>query len=680
MAILNITGQPLHFGGIKESDFTCQRPSPYCALFKQSEDTIRHQFLQTPCGESLICNGEFEASETLIVNGDFNGNADNWTLTPGSGSLAYSGGKVVHSGDLSSLSQSIASLIVGQSYVLTFTVSNMIDVDSSISASLGGGASSGFYTSDGTYTVTLVAGNSNDLLVFAPLEDVTIDNIVLTSIDCWSGDGWDIGSGSACHLPGNTDSLLTTLTESIAINDYYVIAFSVFSMTDGNLEIYLGGELVDTITENGDYTRYYTIIAPTDNDLQFLPSTDFDGCITTASVYQLLNGNDVLLSTAIVDLDGFFIDYAQGSVHEDRVYLNKEAYELQEGCYKMVMFDPCAPTPSDTIEVNADVPFNSTGTWDVGHAVTAIGQEGSIVVTGGKLVQAFNSTNITNNVYHHITQDYNWPVGISGAYFTVTVQTGAWSHTTGANIYLLLPGGTLSTQLFQINPITGTVAPNTTYTRSFFAFFNNDPGTIFQITPSTTTPLTNKFGIMIGLGGHTSGETQELVSFSVQYAGVYPGTSYPYLESNCFKIAEDTGNAQLMRGVFDENHSYGLVFETNIFPYVQQRLFLSFTNPHNPGKSGNFLQSNSVKRKIFSQRDYAFDLTIHATDIITHRAVNTMMDADHFYIGASASDLIEYNSEEKDYSPDYGKKGESPVGEAVIEVTRVDTSKFNLNQ
>lgn len=680
MALQNITGQPLHFGTIEENDLTCQKPSPYCALYKQSEDTIKHQFIQTPCGESVICNGDFEATDNLVVNGGFDTDTNGWTLDAGSGSLNYAGQEVRHTGGLSDLSQSITGLEDGQTYYLTFTVSGMIHVDSFIKAQLGGGSFSDDITSDGTYTIAIIAGSSNDILGFVMNEDVNIDNIILTGVNCWSGEGWNFNEGSACHDVTASDPLVTTVTETLVTNDYYVIHFSVFGMTGGTLDVTFGGDEVATITENGTYTFYTTILLASDNLLVFQPQGDFDGCVSSVSAYKLLNPNELSTATAIVDLDGNFISYAGVVLIEDRVVITKPAIELDEGCYKIVMLDLCNGEPVGGLtEINQDVPFDSSGTWDVGHATVSGGQDGSFVVTGGKLVQHFPTSGITTTVYHHITQDYNWPVGISGGYFTVTVQTGNWDNDMG-NIYLMLPGQFTFNQLYRINPVNTQVDGNTTYTRTFFAFIDNDPNSIFQPYLGVTTPLYNKFGIAINLGGYFSGQTQELLSFSVQFAGVYPGTSFLSLESNCLKVLEDTGNAQLMVGTFDEVHSYGFVFNPNFFSDIRQRLFLSFVNPHNPGKSGNFLQSNSVKRKTYAQRDYAFDLIIHPTDIITHRAVTTILDADHCYIGISEASLIEYNSDEKDYAPDYGRKGESPLGEAITEITRVSSTKFNLNQ
>lgn len=130
-----------------------------------------------------------------ITNGGFTGNANGWTLGAG---WTYSSNSVSHSSNgTSALTQSV-SVVIGERYEVSFTISNL--TVGTVSVSLGG-VSLGTFSANGTYTARIVIASTNGIS-FAPSNTarLTIDNVsakLLTGGTVQSGNLLVQGSGAS---------------------------------------------------------------------------------------------------------------------------------------------------------------------------------------------------------------------------------------------------------------------------------------------------------------------------------------------------------------------------------------------------------------------------------------------------------------------------------------------------
>jgi hypothetical protein len=130
-----------------------------------------------------------------ITNGTFTGNASGWTLGAG---WTYSSNSVSHSSNgINALTQSV-SVVVGERYEVSFTISNL--TVGTVTVSLGG-VSLGTYSANGTYTARIVI-LSTTAISFVPSNTarLTIDNVsakLLTGGTVQSGNLLVEGSGAS---------------------------------------------------------------------------------------------------------------------------------------------------------------------------------------------------------------------------------------------------------------------------------------------------------------------------------------------------------------------------------------------------------------------------------------------------------------------------------------------------
>jgi hypothetical protein len=120
--------------------------------------------------------------------------------------------------------------------------------------------------------------------------EATTNGTFASSISGWVGTDWDYSasnSGQAIHTPGTTDPL----AQSIAITSgtTYEISFTSAARTAGNFSVLLGNQLlvvngVSTFTTDGTYTGRIRANQTATVALSVLPSSLFDGAITTISM------------------------------------------------------------------------------------------------------------------------------------------------------------------------------------------------------------------------------------------------------------------------------------------------------------------------------------------------------------------------------------------------------------
>lgn len=288
-AIKFIPNQPISFDNATDS---CNDDFGKCYCVKVAYgDKIQLQFKQEPTGDNLICDGNFEVANTeLFTNGEFVGNATGWTLS----SLAYGSNKITQSSGTTGYAlQTFGSLDPLVIYRIRFTVSGY--TAGNVKGQLGTYISPVIATADGDYELfaTYVSGGYDvgvytDSSFRGSIDNLRLD-IVGVNNGCWtSNQGWSRVDDGAKHLSGI--DVLTLVTPPLTYGSYYQVKVSVKDMSSGQLSVAMGA-VVEIITVSGDYI-FYMIAAP-DENIVFLPTTDFNGTLYGVEVYELYQNFDV---------------------------------------------------------------------------------------------------------------------------------------------------------------------------------------------------------------------------------------------------------------------------------------------------------------------------------------------------------------------------------------------------
>jgi hypothetical protein len=143
--------------------------------------------------DTLELEGSYDAGVEKITNGDFNGNADGWTLND---SGSYSGGKVTvlyASSDDPLISQPV-TLESGKVYLLSFTISGSND-----------GVVVYFTTNSAESPALLGDGIKN--FVFTANQDGS-DDLFIDTVDYENGNTWTIDDVSCKELTDVRDALV----------------------------------------------------------------------------------------------------------------------------------------------------------------------------------------------------------------------------------------------------------------------------------------------------------------------------------------------------------------------------------------------------------------------------------------------------------------------------------------
>ena len=258
-----------------------------------SGDTICIQEIITPCNEDELCDADmYEITNFPSVVWDV---ADGWSSADAD-HVSYDGASA---GASDNCSQYFGTLVVGAPYRIVFEITS-ITGDAGVFLTLGLSADSRTFDALGTYTSYHVAQTADDLIAFAfsNASPTAGDTIAITIIsidqmteDCWAVDmffgypsfsySYDetTGQGSFCAV---SDGALNNTSAFTTTGNYHRVRFTITNMTQGHVEIILGGVYLGSIYENGEYNLYG--VPTTGTDLIFQSWDSFDGCISLVSV------------------------------------------------------------------------------------------------------------------------------------------------------------------------------------------------------------------------------------------------------------------------------------------------------------------------------------------------------------------------------------------------------------
>lgn len=622
-----------------------------CALYNVG-DIMYMQFKQLPCGDDLVCDPTFQsASANLITNSQFHTDTDGWILSP---EVTYDSGaenlRFAASSGIKSAYFTIYSLIPGKTYNVSFTTSGISA--GTITPYLGGTAGAAVSTNT-TTAVTMVCGAGNALLFYATgAFDGHLDDIAVSIVaSCITNSGFTTGVNGYCHTPGT----VSTLDIAVVLIDntvYQKLTIEIEDMSAGFLYVYINGDLNGRIiTESGTYNYY--INSQTNFTITFSTDLLFDGCITGVSVYELrLN-----MSAAIVTMDNVLYEDVSGSLlyKDDFVYLAYDSFVLPEGCYKVIVYDPCNVVVGLS-EISTDVGLDSPGTWTVVDDITG---DCTTVVSGSKVTQTGVSGAV---VVSMIARSCTWPAA-SLLLVEVTFETGTVDYV-GNQINFLFPNAPGATSYTFSN-----VVSNSIYSRQFMIALNNaNPSNAYG------SNIYNKFGIGLygGTGGGSSaGLKIEIKSFSVKVAAAITD-EYPYI-SNCISVRTAHDCSKLIEGYMDaDKKALGFYFVNGSdFRLSSRYRFLKF-NPHYPIDEDNYKYSNGERKLTYGEREKYYEGKIDYIDETGHDALSASFLCDDFTVAG-----VQYYVKGEDYKPEWDKEGGRQLAQARIAMRKTGGTIYN---
>lgn len=346
MPIRIIPNQPVQFGAAACN--ICD-DSRNCLSFMNG-DKLYVQAKQTPCGDDLICDGDFSSTvivpAELLINGAFNANLDDWTAA---GNWAWDSGKACSDGGSGDLSQNIALLPINTEVTIQMVVSNYIGGNLEVRF----GATVLFtIIANGSYSTTYITGPAPVGIIITCDSDLfegCIDNIsaiyFVQDDDCWSNPpNWQIGPGQMCHLVGDTSPIENAIIGGVIdTNSYYQVYFKVKNRTTGSVAVTIGGSGIgQDADENKGYVQYIDVTT-SDNTSLFTPTIDFDGCIYDVKLYKLSKGYRFFLK----DTNNNIIKIITPTFKDDfiTVAFDWNAEAIENGCdYSICYSDVCNGT------------------------------------------------------------------------------------------------------------------------------------------------------------------------------------------------------------------------------------------------------------------------------------------------------------------------------------------------
>lgn len=273
-------------------------------------DTICIQQIMEPCTADILCDPDMVEQEEVAL--------DAWTVADGWASADKNhvsfDGSVSAGGD-----------ICEQTSAVGFTAGNVFMIDFEITAitgtcgfqvQLGSTSDSTVFDTIGRYQVYLVSTDPTNLFQFiiqnpSPIAGDTVEITIYSQsrfvAECWydsplfATPSWTYEYndddplnpfGTFCSR-GDTGRLINSAAYTTDGN-YHSVEVTVTGMTQGSLEVILGGVYIGLITVNGSYTFYGV---PTDASLEllFYKQDSFDGCISHVNVsdYGLVDNTDL---------------------------------------------------------------------------------------------------------------------------------------------------------------------------------------------------------------------------------------------------------------------------------------------------------------------------------------------------------------------------------------------------
>ena len=133
-------------------------------------------------------------------------------------------------------------------------------------------------------TFQFLAAETVNLVADGTFPDGSHDSIC--GVHSWCGQGWGIINNTIVHLVNNINSL--TQLSVFTIGDYFKLTYTITGITTNQ---FVTDAFSNTITQDGTYT-FYKIWTDAPVSLNFRPTSNFTGAISSVSVVQIATASD----------------------------------------------------------------------------------------------------------------------------------------------------------------------------------------------------------------------------------------------------------------------------------------------------------------------------------------------------------------------------------------------------
>lgn len=365
-------------------------PNVYSQL-TAPEDTVCVQQIITPCTEGVICDADMYSPTDSIL--DVWTTADTWSSVDAN-HIAFDG----TAGASQTCEQTWGTLIAGAVYRLEYEITS-ITGDVGVTAQLGLSAGTGTIDNYelGTNVQYIICQSATDVLSFSAINvtlpeaatmEITVVSFQQWVDSCWMDEltfgypSWNYYfdettlQGKFCALYQEVGDLTNTSAYATDGN-YHRVKFTITDLTEGGIEVILGGDYLGTATENGEFSFYGVPTAG--GELIFRKSPTFDGCISYVSVddYGLLdNSASSAYKLEIINASNLAVgtDAITYEVWDDRIIwcfnisdLTNGGLPIELACtidYKLKITEQCSDEVDPVEYVSTTIlRYNNAG-WD----------------------------------------------------------------------------------------------------------------------------------------------------------------------------------------------------------------------------------------------------------------------------------------------------------------------------
>ncbi|REJ84538.1 MAG: hypothetical protein DWQ44_08940 [Bacteroidetes bacterium] len=633
--IQHIPNQPIRFPVQKLDDFdlcnSCVDEKPYRMKLHPQKDALVYQF-RNP---GLDISSQFQMNDFESKFTDEMNSGDNWSP---SGSVEFGGGSANKSpGGAASLELTGWAPVSGRHYEIFVTVSGYGGGELVISHHT---TDSNPITSNGTHSFSFYAFNTNNVLFsFDSDAEMSINQVyILELLPGYNALGWevtrpvDLSFGSNFilkHTIGNTQSAVCNVMTPVPGTNYR-LRFRVFGMTQGSLNVQMGGVSIP-ITSNGIYNYgFQTPLAG--SPLSLIPDSGgfFDGSFqlisaseeTTHHFAGLFDSSDNLirdLTANILYEDGFATIYYPLAFGDD------SGNSIPDGCYKICISDQSnASSPGGDLLFGAGE-FSSQLAWEmIGGAKV---ENGFLVITeegqGGQLAISISDfecfvLEFRIRIFENTDGVLESKLGISTRSIPI-----AWQSSGGSG--------------------------HQEYVYRYLHTVKNPASIYFRWTGAGEIYIDHVRVFPGPFCGDTAGqECSE--PFSMDSS------------SDCSKSI--TAKMDTVAGV---KSAYGFRWFNYFLPNFRETIDLYA--PVYPGEDEKYSYDDGAIKRPYGMSSKRFDLVFPRVDVHLHDAIRIMLKADELRIGDSPfNDFRQYACVSESYEPNWPRRVKTKLSDSKVEV------------
>ena len=293
----------------------------------------------------LVQNGDFsELGAEQILNGGFEGNANNWTLEAG---ITYGNNNIVFNSVSNQKAIQTQSFVVGKTYKVSIELQEY--TSGTITVRMGSVAQV-LSTTIGVQTWYIVAtGNLARIEgTFGIGVKATLSNVSVKQVDPndrWTlGTGWSYGNGVATRTSQSGSSLLGANGTTLTVGKTYKCSMTVSNYSNGAVRFATDNVGFTLHSGNGTYTE---ILTSTGTAFNIKGNADFAGSVSNISVvevqgdrprlsYDITNGvvedkPHLLLEPSATNLATFSEDYTQSVWTKENITVTSNAVISPDG-------------------------------------------------------------------------------------------------------------------------------------------------------------------------------------------------------------------------------------------------------------------------------------------------------------------------------------------------------------